>query len=112
VPWEEVTIPLTDDLAIHAEMERVGRAVREFRIALQRLPPEGPPQWIVRYETHGGRAHKHERWDNATEEHHKHPKSWTGTPAQLVTKAIEDLQANFEHYEGRYEAWTQRNDAS
>lgn len=112
MPWDSVTVPLTDDLAILAEFEVIAGGVRGFRITLQRLLDEGEPEWLVRYETHGGRAHKHERWDNATEKRHKHPKSWKETPAELVTLAIEDLKANFEEYEGRYDAWMQRNAAS
>lgn len=83
--WETLTIQLSDDLVLAAEFELVKGQVKEFKITLERLEADGSIEWLVRYETHGGAAHKHERWDDDGELRHKHPKSWKGTHAELGT---------------------------
>jgi hypothetical protein len=109
VPWERLTIPLSEDLLLGAEFEVTKGVVKEFRIALLRLEEDGSSEWLVRYETHGSTAHKHERWDDQGEDRHKRPKAWQGTHAELVTAAIHDIQKRFEEYEGRFKAWKQSN---
>jgi hypothetical protein len=102
-----LTIALAADLLVQAEFEVVQGAVKEFKVVLNRLEEDGEVQWLVRYETHGGTAHKHERWDDAGKSRHTRPKEWKGSNADLVTAAIQDLKARFEEYERRYEAWKQ-----
>ena len=110
--WESLEIPLTLDLLIRAEFEIRRGKVKEFKIVLHRLEKNGQEEWILRYETHGGRAHKHVRWDDEGETRHKHPKGWRGSHAELVTQALHDLRIRFEEYEARYEAWARKNEAN
>ena len=111
MPWAEpVLIPVSEELLIRAEFQREGLRIRDFKISLERIEDDGTTQWLVRFETHGELAHKHERWDNATEARHKHPKSWKGTHAELITLAIRDIKANFERYEELYDAWTRKTE--
>lgn len=105
--WESVTVLLSHDLAVRADFEVKQGKVHEFKVVLEKTDKQGMPDWFVRYETHGGRAHKHERWDDGGEDRHKHPAHWRGTHSELLTQAIEDLKARYAEYEARYEAWKQ-----
>ncbi len=103
--WQSVTLLLSHDLAIRADFEVKHGKVYEFKVVLEKVDALGVPDWLVRYETHGGRAHKHERWDDEGEGRHKRPGDWRGDHDTLLTQAIEDLKERYEEYERRYEAW-------
>ena len=105
--WESVTVLLSHDLAVRADFEVKQGKVHEFKVVLEKADDQGVPGWLVRYETHGGRAHKHERWDDQNEGRHKHPTQWRGDHDELLTKAIEDLKQRHMEYEARYDAWKQ-----
>ncbi len=79
MPWEILVIPLSANLQVRV---------------------------LVRYETHGGQAHKHARWPDPRR--HLHPKGWTGDN-RMVNLAIADLKARYQEYRARYDAWTNTN---
>lgn len=107
--WKTVESYLTADLVVTARFGLdEAKAVREFRMALHRRGD--PSQWLVRFETHGGRAHKHVRWDDVGEERHKPLKGWPLDLARILDRARQDLKENWQEYEGRYRAWMHARD--
>lgn len=95
---------LPNDLQVTAEFLVDGKQVRELKVVLH-TQPGGPGQWLVRIETHGGRPHKHVAWDDGGELRHKQLKGWPDDYSKVVTRAIQDIKANWQTYEGLYRAW-------
>lgn len=95
--WRIISVQIGPRHFVRADFERSGREVQEFRVILHTMA--GPQDWLVRYETHGGTAHRHFRALDTTTACMPGPKS---TPP---SRAINDLKANWRAYDARYLAW-------
>ncbi len=98
------------DLQVRADFERQAGRVVEFIITLERVHADDSVVWIVRYETHGGRAHKHERWNEASDRRHIQPKHWRGSTQDIFRQALADAKERHDEYAARYDAWMKTND--
>lgn len=58
--WRSISVQIGPRHFVRADFERSGREVQEFRVILHTMV--GPQDWLGRYETHGGTAHRHFRW--------------------------------------------------